>query len=444
MSSDANRKRRNDLIEYISVSEEQKQVLRERIPKIVKGNIPIDIDYDGSILEIYSQDRASYTHGFHKFPAKYIPEIPRWGILKFSKEGDAIVDPFCGSGTTNVEAILSRRNSYFIDVDPIALLLTKVKITPIDEKNLRKTRDWLIRAIYSTDEREIPDFPNRDYWFKPKVLQDLGTVTKCINSVENVHIRDFFRVCLSSILKEVSNADPKFLYALAISRKMREQKNRVVDVKGEFVKRVKELVPLMINFSKTCPKGYFVKCIEKDAREIELPDESIDLGVTSPPYCNAVDYPRANQLQIYWFGFWKGRLSKLKERYVGTENVPAKEYKELHKYGNTRLDEILETIYELDERRSYVVYRYFTDMRKNFIEMKRVLKPMSHYVVAVADNIVRKVSVPTHSILMDIAQEVGFEIADYFGSVLMMRPHDMRKSEKMKAEWVMAFRKGSQ
>jgi len=443
MSSNFNRKRKNDLIDYISVSEEQRRILRKRIPSVIKGNIPIDIDYDGNILEIYSHDRSNYTHGFHKFPAKYIPEIPRWAILKFSKEDDIIIDPFCGSGTTNVEAILNKRNSYYVDVDPIALLLTKVKTNPIDKEDLRKNKDWLIRAIYSINESDIPEFPNRDYWFEPEVLQDLGVVTRCINLIENLHIRDFFSVCLSSILKEVSNADPKFLYALAISRKMREQKNRIIDVKGTFVKRVKELVPLMIKFSKACPKGHFVKFLGKDALEIELPDESIDLGVTSPPYCNAVDYPRANQLQIYWFGLWRGKLSELKEHYVGTEKVPAKEYKELHKYGNTRLDEILETIYEVDKRRSYVLYKYFTDMRKNFIEVKRILKPRSHYVVAVADNIVRKVSVPTHAILMNLAQEVGFEIVDHFGSALMMRPHDMRKSEKMKAEWVMAFRKGN-
>lgn len=442
MSTDLNKKHSNSLVDYIFVNEEQKRKFGRLRRGIIKGNIPLDERFDGRLLEIYSRDRANFTHGFHKFPAKYIPEIPRWGILEFSREGDTIIDPFCGSGTTNVEALLNKRNSYAIDVDPIALLLTRVKTTPLDEKQLRKARDWLIGRIYSVDDCEIPEFPNRDYWFKPEVLHDLGIITRSIKSVENSHIRDFFLVCLSSILKEVSNADPKFLYALAISRKMREQKNRTVDVKRIFVKKVKELVPPMTKFSKVCPKAYFVKIMGKDAREIELPDESVDLAVTSPPYCNAVDYPRANQLQIYWFGLWKGKLSELKKYYVGTERVAAKEYKELHKYGNSRLDEILEEIYQVDRRRSYVVYKYFEDMRKNFIEVKRILKPDGHYVVAVADNIVRKVPVPTHIVLMDIAQEVGFDTVDYFGSVLMMRPHDMRKAEKMKAEWVMAFRKG--
>jgi len=67
--------------------------------------------------------------------------------------------------------------------------------------------------------------------------------------------------------------------------------------------------------------------------------------------------------------------------------------------------------------------------------------PSGYYCVAVADSIVRKISVPTHAILMDIAQEVGFKTVDYFASLLMMRPHNMRETEKMNAEWVMVFQK---
>jgi len=437
------KRRRSSLVDYVFATEDEKRRFKEQAKSVIEGDIPLDQNFGGKILEIYSLDRSNYTHGFHKFPAKYIPEIPRWGILKFSKQNDTILDPFCGSGTTSVEARLHQRNSYAIDVDPIALLLTKVKTTPLNEKDLYKAKNHLIRAIYANKEADIPEFPNRNYWFRPSVLQDLGVITSCIRSIDNPDIKDFFLVCLSSILKEVSNADPKFLYALAISRKMRERanSNRKIDAKKTFVEKVNELTPKMMLFSKTCPKGYSVRIIGKDAKEIDLPTESIDLAVTSPPYCNAVDYPRAHQLQIYWFGLWKGRLSELKRAYIGTEQVSAKEYAKQQHYGNLRLDEILKDIYQVDRKRSYVVYKYFIDMKMNFLEVKRVLEPQGHYVVAVADNIVRKVSVPTHAVLMDIAQEVGFRVVDFYGSLLMMRPHNMRESEKMGVEWVMAFQK---
>jgi DNA modification methylase len=199
----------------------------------------------------------------------------------------------------------------------------------------------------------------------------------------------------------------------------------------------------MIEFSKKCPRDTFIKVIGKDARTIELPDESVDLAVTSPPYLNAVDYPRAHQLELYWLGLWKGKLGDLKKIYIGTEQVTAKDYSEIRKYGNSRLDELLERIYAIDPKRSFVVYKYFIEMRENFLEVKRVLKPNGYYIVAVADNVIRKIKVPTHEILMDIAQEVGYSIEEHYASALIMRPHDMRQTEKMEVDWVMAFRKGA-
>lgn len=440
--SQSKKSRTSSIVDYIFTAEDERRHYREQPKNIIEGDIPLEKSFGGKILEIYSLDRSNYTHGFHKFPAKYIPEIPRWAILKFSKQDDSVLDPFCGSGTTNVEARLHKRNSYAIDVDPVALLLTKVKTTPLDEKSLHKAKNQLVRSIYSSQKVGIPEFPNRDYWFRLDVLEDLGVITDCIRSIDDSDIEDFFLVCLSSVLKEVSNADPKFLYALAISRKMREQAGqRKIDAKRTFVEKVNELTPKMISFSKSCSREHFVQIIGKDARGIDLSPESIDLAMTSPPYCNAIDYPRAHQLQIYWFGLWKDKLSELKKYYIGTEQVTTREYAKQQRYGIPRLDGILEDIYQVDKKRSYVVYKYFTDMRMNFLEVKRVLKPGGHYVVAVADNNVRKVPVPTHMILMDIAQEVGFRVVDYYGSLLMMRPHNMRESEKMRVEWVMAFQK---
>lgn len=433
--------KQNELVDYVFESEDERRKFREKTLDVIKGDIPLTITFGGKVLRIYSVDRTNYTHGFHKFPAKYIPEIPRWAILKFSKRNDVILDPFSGSGTTNVEARLHFRNSYAIDVDPIALLLTKVKTTPLNIEKLNKAKNWLIKAIYRSNDADIPIFPNRDYWFRFDVLNDLGIITKQIHMIEDRDIRDFFLVCLSSIIKEVSNADPKFLYALAISRRMREQNDRKIDTKKTFRMRVKELFPNIVAFSKICPKNYFVKTVGEDARKIELPDESVDLAVTSPPYLNAVDYPRAHKLQIYWLSLWGGKLTDLKKLYVGTEQVKAEEYSRLREFGIPLLDDILKSVFEVDKKRSYVIYKYFKDMKKNFLETKRVLRSRTHYCVTVADNVVRKIHVPTHTILMDIAKETGFEVVDSFGSLLMMRPHDMRKSEKMNAEWVMVFRK---
>ncbi|MDI6788447.1 MAG: helix-turn-helix domain-containing protein, partial [Planctomycetota bacterium] len=77
-----------------------------------------------------------YTHGFHNYPAMFIPQVARKLILAFSNEGDMVCDIFCGSGTTMVESSLLNRDSIGIELNPLAVLIARAKTTPIDPKTL--------------------------------------------------------------------------------------------------------------------------------------------------------------------------------------------------------------------------------------------------------------------------------------------------------------------
>jgi DNA modification methylase len=99
----------------------------------------------------------------HKYPAKFFPELPRWLIKRYSKENDLILDPFSGSGTTNLEARLLRRHSVGIDVDPFSRFLSKVKVTPLDGEELKSSQKQLLRSIINyqpskVSESNIPIF----------------------------------------------------------------------------------------------------------------------------------------------------------------------------------------------------------------------------------------------------------------------------------------------
>ena len=73
--------------------------------------------------------RRALTHGIHKYPAKFFPELPRWIIKRYSEKWDMILDPFMGSGTTNLEASLLGRHSIGVDVDPFSRFIASVKTT---------------------------------------------------------------------------------------------------------------------------------------------------------------------------------------------------------------------------------------------------------------------------------------------------------------------------
>ncbi len=77
----------------------------------IEGDIPVSLSIkNGDKFLFISRDQRALTHGIHKYPAKFFPELPRWIIERYSEKWDMILDPFMGSGTTNLEAsLLGRR-----------------------------------------------------------------------------------------------------------------------------------------------------------------------------------------------------------------------------------------------------------------------------------------------------------------------------------------------
>src|SRR3989337_3604220 len=114
----------------------------------VKEVIPAEIKQD-SILNIFTNNVTANTHGFHKYPAKFIPHIPKWAINKYlaGQTSKTILDLFCGSGTTLAEGILAGHNVIGIDIDPLSCLIAKVKTTIVNTSELNKVSDWLVKGI---------------------------------------------------------------------------------------------------------------------------------------------------------------------------------------------------------------------------------------------------------------------------------------------------------
>ncbi|MDI6881174.1 MAG: DNA methyltransferase, partial [Desulfitobacteriaceae bacterium] len=95
------------------------------------------------------------SHRFHSYPARFIPQIPKTFIKLFTKKVDTVVDPFCGCGTTLVEAFLTQRNSIGNDFNPLACLITKVKTRLISDDKLAKlnVKIYKIKRYVDSDRR---------------------------------------------------------------------------------------------------------------------------------------------------------------------------------------------------------------------------------------------------------------------------------------------------
>lgn len=454
-------------------------------PTRIDGEIPIVLDVSpGQRFLFISHDQSALSHGLHKYPAKFFPELPRWLIKRYSEEGDWVLDPFAGSATVNIEALLARRHSVAIDVDPFARFLARVKVTPLDIKGLWAAHAWLRERVKGQGSRvqgigsgvkgqgsrvegsgvrgqdpvcdfppganpDAPQFPYRDNWFKPYILEELAFIKNLMLSlgvgslaglpqVQAARIRDFFLVCFSSIIRAVSNADDHCTRTV-VRKRLNKQVNPGMAF-ARFIKAIDTSTPRMAAFSEKCPVDIKVEMPDEgDARAIHYPDGYFHLAVTSPPYVNAVDYPRTHQLEIYWLGMESGSLRHLKRQHVGTEVVQNGEYRELHRIGLPEVDSLLERLFDVDPRRSYILYRYLRDMEQNLREVRRVLRPGGRYVIAVGNNRMRGHLVESWRYLMELAQAVGYRVETYFASEIIRHFIKVPREERIGTDWVIVL-----
>ncbi len=413
----------------------------------VDGDIPVDLPAkDGERFLFISHDQSFLTHGLHKYPAKFFPELPRWLIKRYSHKHDEILDPFAGSGTTNVEALLSKRNSVGIDVDPFSRFISQVKVTPLPERELKSAQKSFMEAILNYDpsqvtESDLPNFPYRDNWFNKEILFELTYLRKHIQQLDaNDGIKDFFKVCLSSIIRSVSNADDNCTRTV-----IRKKLNKLVkpsDALNRFAKTVLTKVPKMVAFSQNYPSDITVDFPEDmDARNIKYAEGHFDLAVTSPPYVNAVDYPRTHQLEMYWLGFAQASLTALKKQNVGTESVSARNYKNRHEIGVPEADKVMAKIFEADPRRAFIAFKYLDDMRKNLTEVYKVLRKDGRYIVVVGNNRIRGQLFENWKYLMPIAEKIGFEVETYFGSEIIKHFIKVPREERINTDWILVLKK---
>ncbi|MFX0065617.1 MAG: DNA methyltransferase [Candidatus Hermodarchaeota archaeon] len=253
-------------------------------------------------------DTTYSTHSFHSYPAKFIPNIPHHLIKLFSKPKELVLDPFCGSGTSCLEALFLGRESIGVDLNPLAILISKVKTTPLNEHARLRCSDILetieqeyqeaLKNIKSINQREeISDIkmldlpkirlPNRliSKKFTKEMIGTLTIIKSSIDSIDDKDIQDFFMVAFSSVIRTV------------IESRSRKKTEIMVNFRNKVRSMLKTMSSFSIEVEPIIKTGIKIpQIIKHDARHLDfIPTSSIDLVVTSPPYINALDYYRGHQ-----------------------------------------------------------------------------------------------------------------------------------------------------
>jgi len=242
------------------------------------------------------------SHGIHPYPGKFIPQIPRLLIERLApRKGSAILDPFCGSGTTLLEATLKGYPSIGIDSHPLACLIAKVKCTPLPsdatgtiETIVSSARDSHVRKQFA-----IPPVPRIDHWFKKDIQEVLASLTTAIDNVAHQDVRDALRVAFSALIVRVSNQESDTRYAAVDKAISPEDVLRLFSVKARSL--FESLDCLSASLFGALPRPCL---INKDILEVQPPDikGEIALVVASPPYPNAYEYWLYHKYRMYWLG----------------------------------------------------------------------------------------------------------------------------------------------
>ncbi|MNX67962.1 putative methyltransferase [compost metagenome] len=397
----------------------------------------------GELLAInLTSSTNPFTHGLHRYPAKFIPQVPRWAIRQYSRPGDIVLDPFSGSGTTVVEAVAEGRRGFGIDLDPLACLIGAAKVADYDTARLREiARGVLQRSQLSAGPPLVPmaGVANFGHWFSEDAWSKLQAIKAAIETVEMSGVeRDFFLVVFSSIIRAVSNADDQ-TQKTYVSGTL---KKTPPPVQATFEKRLWRAIDSAEELTRARGSGSGV-IVHASATALPTADESVDLMVSSPPYLDSVDYMYNLMLEYFWLGSRVGLASRAEFNLARRAGIGSKQPSNVENAMPERLSGLIDLDGFPAYRRS-VVAPYFSGLAQHFGEASRVLKPGGRYVLVIGNSRTKSGMLPLHDALVALAADAGLHMEHAFG--YRIRRHHMRFPRKGRGgiilmDWVITLTK---
>lgn len=350
------------------------------------------------------------------------------------------------------------RNAIGIDINPLARLISEVKTTPISAEKLDSAIQSANAQLKKDANTTTTEFPNIDYWFGKDAQNELVRIKSSIeksNGNIDCEIYKFLQLCFSSIIRKSSYADPRIAKTYKSKRMIKKYKSgwipkpiqyfeEVLNKNFERVKALSEVLNL---------NGNYTRVFQGDAKEISSILEQngikeVDFIITSPPYINAQDYFRSYKLELWWSGLaTPEEVRRLNKQAIGTESVSGYNYNISPESDYCHLNTILNKIWKIDKKKSYVVYNYFENMKQVLNQSYNVLKNNGHFCLITGCNTICSIHIPTYKIITQIAKNNGFKLIELGTDEIKNRvlpPERNHKGGIIKEEWITVFRKGKE
>lgn len=377
------------------------------------------IDKDWSFEGYKPSDTGKWTHGYHRYPAKFIPQLVEKLMDTYINNGTASVnDPFMGCGTTIVSAISRGFHASGTDINKIAFLMTGTKAKPICPDFLKKKVNNFLSEICPPEVDSVlfsknqidPCIPERhlekiDYWFKEPVRDELGKILTVIHEEDESVVRFFLLVAFSHVLKTCS------IWSLASTKPARDFNKRTTLPYDAIRRHLLKMLKGNSQFYDVVPSHVkedldsYLKIRMGCAKEQPVEDDSVDLIVSSSPYVTSYEYADLHQLSTLWLDL-AGDLKEYRKQFIGTSY---KHYEDKSLKSHIAL-KIVDEMEEINRNKSKEIKAFYIDMQEVFNESYRILKPGGRCCYVIGNTKLRGVDILNAEAFVDSLQHSGFKL----------------------------------
>lgn len=346
-----------------------------------------------------NQQLAYATHGIFRYFGKFPPPIATYMISQYTKEKDLVIDPMCGSGTTALEAGILKRRCAVNDVNPLSVLISKVKTTKIDKSLLEEKLEYLKANYRPMSLEEYAFVPvalkDPDHWFLKETSDSLRGIKCLIEQETNTNLKNFLKVIFAATIRRVSRATTQQ------GRLFLDVATALEDAFSTFEKRYEIGMKGLAELPEISDIEYYNVDL-KDLSAIDYEGKA-KLVILHPPYFNSYKYSSVNSLEMGWLGYDRNQCNK-------------KEVKEFFKVGKPENYE-----------------RYVKDMSLALNNALNMLVPGGVLGLMIGDTIMKGEYIQVTRSLMDKLDSDKYEISKVV----------MRVPKYTEATWVASQRRDS-
>lgn len=348
------------------------------------------------------------VHGLHEYKGKFNPQIAKALLNIFDVHaGDAVLDPFCGSGTSLVEAAHLGIRAAGTDINPLAVFLANAKLQALSvpAEHLRTVAEEILLIAKSKRKGRLKASERTEYlqsWFGPEELNDIEQLRDAIRSAPSA-VNDILLAIASNLLRDYSQQEPSDLRIRRRSSPMPE-----VPYLTAFEKAISAFAAKLAESQNVLgllhpeAAAHLGDCRQSlNLLEAQFPT-GFDAALTSPPYATALPYIDTQRLSLVWLELVEPKqVLNLEAQLVGSREIRGESKSELLAAvsrnaadlppAEAELCATLQSCLSAEDgfRRQAVprlLYRYFAGMAASFEAVRAVMKPGAMYGLIVGGN----------------------------------------------------------